>query len=70
MSTKFLSFVLRINGLHLFGGLVIIQKLFSKLELKTRLSACFNHLPSSPLFGHHMIALILIAVTAARKQHI
>lgn len=43
-----------------FAGLVIIQELFSKLQIKDRLRVCFNHLPTSPIFGHHMIVLILI----------
>lgn len=43
-----------------FAGLVIIQELFSKLDLKARLRACFDHVPTSPIFGHHMIVLILI----------
>ncbi|MDA8091588.1 MAG: IS1380 family transposase [Nitrospiraceae bacterium] len=43
-----------------FAGLVIIQQLFSKLELKKRLRTCFDHLDASPVFGHHIIVLILV----------
>lgn len=43
-----------------FAGLVIMQELFSKLDVKARLRACFSHLPVSPIFGHHMIVLLLI----------
>jgi Transposase DDE domain group 1 len=43
-----------------FAGLVIIQELFSKLEMKKRLRACFDHLPVSPLFGHNIIVLTLV----------
>lgn len=43
-----------------FAGLVIIQELFSRLEIKARLLACFNHMPISPIFGHHTIVLMLI----------
>lgn len=43
-----------------FAGLVIIQELFSKLDIKARLRACFDHLPISPIFGHHIIVLTLI----------
>ena len=43
-----------------FAGLVIIQVLFAKLRVKSRLKSCFEHLPVSPIFGHHMIVLILI----------
>ncbi len=28
--------------------------------MKSRLRACFDHLPLSPIFGHHMIVLVLI----------
>jgi hypothetical protein len=43
-----------------FAGLVIIQELFSRLDMKSRLRACFDHLPASPIFGHHIIVLTLI----------
>lgn len=43
-----------------FAGLVIIQELFSRLNIKARLSSCFDHLPSGPIFGHHIIVLTLI----------
>lgn len=43
-----------------FAGLVIIQELFSRLDMKARLRACFNHLPISPIFGNHIIVLTLI----------
>jgi len=43
-----------------FAGLVIIQSLFAKLNIKSRLRACFDHLPVSPIFGHHMIVLVLV----------
>lgn len=43
-----------------FAGLVIIQKLFSRLDIKARLRGCFDHLPATPMFGHHIIVLTLI----------
>jgi Transposase DDE domain group 1 len=43
-----------------FAGLVIIQELFSRLDMKARLRACFDHLPVSPIFGRHIIVLTLI----------
>jgi len=42
------------------AGLVIIQVLFAKLQVKSRLKSCFDHLPISPIFGRHMIVLMLI----------
>jgi hypothetical protein len=43
-----------------FAGLVIIQRLFAELDIKSRLRACFDHMPDNPIFGHHMIVLLLI----------
>lgn len=43
-----------------FAGLVIIKELFSKLDMKAKLRGCFDHLPVSPIFGHHIIVLTLI----------
>jgi hypothetical protein len=48
------------QGLTSFAGLVIIQSLFTKLKLKSRLRECFAHLPGNSAFGHHMIVLGLI----------
>lgn len=42
-----------------YAGLVIIQALFSKLNIKARLRACFDHIPGNPVFGHSMIVLVL-----------
>lgn len=43
-----------------FSGLVVFQKLFEALSLKTRLRRCFRHLPVSPIFGHATIVLLLV----------
>ena len=43
-----------------FGGLVIFQSLFHDLHLKERLWRCFTHLKVSPIFGHHVVVLLLI----------
>lgn len=48
------------QGLTSFAGLMIIQALFARLDMKTRLRACFDHLPANPVFGPHIITLILI----------
>jgi len=48
------------QGLTSFAGLVIIQSLFAKLKLKSRLRECFAHLPGNSAFGHHVIVLGLI----------
>src|SRR4030066_337884 len=43
-----------------FAGLVIFQSLFYHLNLKERLWRCFAHLKVSPIFGHHVVVLVLI----------
>jgi len=43
-----------------FAGLVIFQSLFYKLHLKERLRRCLTHLKASPIFGHHVVVLLLI----------
>ena len=43
-----------------FSGLLIFQLLFKNLNLKQRLKRCFAHLKVSPIFGHHLVALLLI----------
>ncbi len=43
-----------------FAGILIFQLLFKRLGLKNRLKKCFSHLKSSPIFGHHIIVLLLI----------
>jgi len=43
-----------------FSGLLIFQLLFKRLCLKQRLKKCFSHLDNSPIFGRHLIVLMLI----------
>ena len=43
-----------------FGGLVLVQALLSRVQLKERLRTCFGHLGVAPIFGHHLIALLLV----------
>ena len=43
-----------------FSGLLIFQLLFKLFNLKTRLKKCFSHLKLSPIFGHHVIVMLLI----------
>jgi hypothetical protein len=46
--------------LTLFSGLVIFQALFTRLQLKRRLSGCFQHLHVTPIFGHGVMVLLLV----------
>jgi hypothetical protein len=43
-----------------FSGLLIFQLLFKHINLKERLKKCFNHLKISPIFGRHLVVLLLI----------
>lgn len=44
-----------------FSGLLMFQALFTKMKLKRRLKRCFSHLKISPIFGRHLVVLLLIA---------
>jgi len=43
-----------------FSGLLVFQLLFRRLNLKQRLKNCFNHLKVSPIFGRHLMVVLLI----------
>ena len=43
-----------------FSGLLIFQALFSRMNLKRRLRDCFRHMKISPIFGRHLVVLLLI----------
>jgi hypothetical protein len=43
-----------------FAGLVVIQSLFARLRLKDRLRRCFDHFKTSPIFGYHVIVMVLM----------
>lgn len=43
-----------------FSGLLIFQLLFKRLNLKHRLKKCFDHLKVSPIFGHHLVVMMLV----------
>ena len=43
-----------------FSGLLIFQVLFGRIDLKQRLKKCFSHLKVTPIFGHHLVVMLLI----------
>jgi hypothetical protein len=43
-----------------FSGVLIFQALFGGMNLKKRLKRCFTHLKISPIFGPHLVVLLLI----------
>jgi len=48
------------QSLTSFAGLIVFQRLFAVLGLKDRLRRCFRHLGVAPLYGHHLVMLVLI----------
>ena len=43
-----------------FSGLLIFQLFFKRIELKDKLKKCFSNLKLSPIFGHHLVVMLLI----------
>jgi len=43
-----------------FSGLLVFQLLFRRIELWQRLKECFVSMKESPVFGHHLIVMLLI----------
>ena len=53
---------MRFEDQHLtsFSGLLVFQLLFKRIGLKNRLKKCFRHLSAAPIFGRHLIVMLLI----------
>jgi len=43
-----------------FSGLILVQALFAKLDLRNRLKRCFQHIHSSAVVSFHVVSLMLI----------
>ena len=43
-----------------YSGLILFQHFFSHLGLKERLWRCFRHLKANPIYGHHVVLLLLL----------
>ena len=43
-----------------FGGVIVFQALFQRLDLSARLKQCLAHLKGSGIFGPHRIVLLLV----------
>jgi hypothetical protein len=43
-----------------FSGMIVFQLLFKRLGLRKRLKGCFSHLKISPIFGHHLVVMLLV----------
>ena len=48
------------QNLTSYSGLILFQHFFSLIGIKERLWGCFRHLQVSPIYGHHVIMLLLV----------
>jgi hypothetical protein len=48
------------QNLTSYSGLILFQHFFSLIGIKARLWACFRHLKVSPIYGHHVIMMLLL----------
>ena len=48
------------QSLTSYSGLLVFQHLFSLLGVKERLWRCFRHLKAHPIYGHHLIMMLLV----------
>lgn len=57
-----LSLAVRFEPQHLtsYSGLIVFQHFFSRVGLKDRLWGCFRHLKANPIYGHHVIMMLLV----------
>ena len=42
------------------SGLILFQHFFSLIRIKERLWSCFRHLKVSPIYGHHVVMMLLV----------
>ena len=48
------------QNLTSYSGLIVFQHLFSLLGVRERLWGCFRHLRTNPIYGHHVIMMLLV----------
>ena len=48
------------QNLTSYSGLILFQHFFSLIGIKERLWRCFRHLKANPIYGHHVIVMLLI----------
>ena len=53
-----------------FSGLILYQRLFIHLKLKSRLRRCFHHLPGKPQYGAMVIFLMLTLHSLLGYRHL
>lgn len=57
-----LGMEIRFETQHLtsYSGLIVFQHFFSLMGIKERLWRCFRHLEAKPIYGHHVVMLLLV----------
>ena len=48
------------QNLTSYSGLILFQHFFSLVGIKERLWRCFRHLKVSPIYGHHVMVMLLV----------
>ena len=48
------------QNLTSYSGLILFQHFFSLIGLKERLWRCFRHLKANPIYGHHVMVMLLV----------
>ncbi len=43
-----------------YSGLILFQHFFSLMGIKERLWRCFRHLEAKPIYGHHVVVMLLV----------
>jgi hypothetical protein len=48
------------QALTSYSGLILFQHFFAQMGLKERFRGCFRHLKVSPIYGHHVLMMLLV----------
>ena len=48
------------QNLTSYSGLILFQHFFSLMGIKERLWGCFRHLKVNPIYGHHVVMMLLV----------
>ena len=48
------------QNLTSYSGLILFQHFFPLIGIKERLWRCFRHLKANPIYGHHVIMMLLV----------
>jgi hypothetical protein len=48
------------QNLTSYSGLILYQHFFSLVGIKARLWGCFRHLKGNPIYGHHVVMMLLV----------